>query len=172
VPTRWPGNAEGREALADLDRLALSAGARRVVGPGLVVTLSDSAAAGTSTGANRQSRGVVLDRDLQQVVNALWASGAEAIAVGGVRLNSAATIRQAGGAILVNNQPIAQPYAVSAIGKPNELQTGFVVSDAYTGLTAVAKAYGVGFAVAANAEIELPAAVPAEPRFAVPEGPR
>jgi len=135
-----------------------------------VVTLTDSAA--PSASGKGQSRGTILDRDLQQVVNALWGSGAEAIAVGTVRLDPLSTIRQAEGAMLVNNQPIASPYTVSAIGKPNALETGFVLSDAYSALSAVAKAHGVGFAVVARDTIELAAAVPANPRYAVPEGPR
>ena len=39
----------------------------------------------------------VLDVDLQGVVNGLWASGAEAIAVNGQRLTGLTTIRAAGG---------------------------------------------------------------------------
>ncbi|MEO9222457.1 MAG: DUF881 domain-containing protein [Mycobacteriaceae bacterium] len=173
--TALAGNAEGRAALAELDRLSALAAASKVVGPGLVVTLADSASgngSGKSGTAAIQSRGTILDRDLQQVVNALWGSGAEAIAVGGVRLDPLSTIRQAGGAMLVNNQPITAPYSISAIGKPNLLETGFVVSDAYTSLSAVAKAYGVGFSAVARDKIELPAAVPADVRYAVPEGHR
>ena len=56
------------------------------------------------------SRQVILDRDLQLVVNSLWVSGAEAVSVGGVRIGPNVTIRQAGGGILVDNQPISSPY--------------------------------------------------------------
>ena len=63
------------------------------------------------------SRQVILDRDLQLVVNSLWASGAEAISVGGVRIGPNVTIRQAGGGILVDNQPISSPY-VDPRGRP------------------------------------------------------
>lgn len=161
------GNAEGRVALEQLSVLTTAAGATAVVGPGLEVTLDDAEADGGA-----QSRGSVLDRDLQQVVNALWASGAEAVAVGGVRLDPRSTIRQAGGAMLVNNQPVPAPYTIAAIGRPNALQTGFVVSDAYRAMSSVARSYGTRFDVRAADTLQLPAATPAEPRFAVQDGPR
>ncbi|MGZ4554615.1 MAG: DUF881 domain-containing protein [Mycobacteriaceae bacterium] len=166
------GNAEGRAALATLDQLSAFAGASRVSGPGVVVTLTDSSTPNRFPGRKTQGGGTVLDRDLQQVVNSLWAAGAEAVAVGGVRLDPLSTIRQAGGAMLVNSQPIAGPYTVTALGNATALETGFVNSDAYRTLTGVAKAYGIGFAVVTNEKLQLPAAMPADLRFAVPEGPR
>lgn len=74
--------------------------------------------------------------------------------------------------MLVNSQPIAGPYTVTALGNATALETGFVNSDAYRTLTAVAKAYGIGFAVVTNEKLQLSAAMPADLRFAVPEGPR
>lgn len=151
------GGAEGRAANADLQELQVAAAATAVVGPGLQVTLSDT---GDATGARG---GTVLDRDLALVVNALWAAGAEAIDVGGVRLSPQATIRQAGGAMLVDDQPVSSPYTVSAIGPTDGLETGFVRSEAYVRLSAVSQVYGVGFAVAAADRLELPAASGADP---------
>ncbi|WP_127782771.1 DUF881 domain-containing protein [Rhodococcus sp. X156] len=165
--TALTGNAEGRAALDQLSALSTAAGAAAVVGPGLEITLDDAEA-----GNGAPSRGSVLDRDLQQVVNALWASGAEAVAVGGVRLDPRSTIRQAGGAMLVNNQPVPAPYTVAAVGRPNALQTGFVVSDAYRAMSAVSRSYGTRFDVRAAESLQLPAATPVEPRFAIPQVPR
>ena len=54
--------------------------------------------------------------DLQNVANALWAAGAEAIAINGQRLTATSTIRAAGNAILVDFRPVTSPYEVSAIG--------------------------------------------------------
>ena len=58
----------------------------------------------------------VLDVDLQSVVNALWAAGAEAIAINGQRLTATSTIRAAGDAVLVDYRPVTSPYEVAAIG--------------------------------------------------------
>lgn len=51
----------------------------------------------------------MLSRDVVFVVNALWAAGAEAIAVNGQRLSSRTAIRFAGDAILVNFRPLVPP---------------------------------------------------------------
>ncbi|HYJ76566.1 MAG TPA: DUF881 domain-containing protein, partial [Kineosporiaceae bacterium] len=65
-----------------------------VTGPGLKITMNDAASASTGTGTTdpRATAGAgeerVLDRDLQIVVNGLWAAGAEAIAVNGQRLTA------------------------------------------------------------------------------------
>ena len=149
------GNAEGRAANEALTRLQVAAASTAVAGPGLRVTLSDT---DRGTGAGGARGGTVLDRDLQLAVNALWAGGAEAVAVGGVRLSPQASIRQAGGAMLIDNQPVFSPYAVTAIGDVARLETSFVRSDAFVRLSAVAQVYGLGFATERVDRAELPAA--------------
>lgn len=99
------GEAEAVDALGDAEILALGA---RATGSGLVVTLSE-AAAGSTTAA-------IHDSDVRAVVNALWAGGAEAVAVGGVRLGPQTTIRTAGSSVLVSLQPVSAPYVIEAIG--------------------------------------------------------
>lgn len=155
------GDAEGSQVLGDLTNAAAAAAAEPVRGPGIVVTLADPPPRpGLSDSASRTvaGRAVVLDRDLQMVVNALWRDGAEAVAVDGVRVGPNVTIRQAGGAMLVDNWPVFSPYEISAIGAQGPLQTGFVVSDAYLRMSSVQQLYGIGFAVAENGNIDLPAA--------------
>ena len=61
------------------------------------------------------------DGDLQLVVNALWAAGAEAISINGQRLGPTTAIRFAGEAVLVDFRPVTNPYEVSAIGDPDTL---------------------------------------------------
>ena len=53
-----------------------------VTGPGLRIVLDNAPATGAAVG----SSGVILDRDVQLLVNDLWAAGGEAISIGGVRL--------------------------------------------------------------------------------------
>ena len=131
--------------------------------------MTDPAGRPNLSDASQRSVGgktVVLDRDLQTVVNALWAGGAEAIAVGGVRIGPTVTIRQAGGAMLVDNQPVFSPYLVEAIGDTRALQRKFVVSDAYVRMSSVSQLYGVGFAVAEDDSLTLPPAAPRAVRVA------
>ena len=71
---------------------------------------------------------MILDRDVQLLVNDLWAAGAEAISIGGVRLQPSSAIRQAGGSILVDNRPVFWPITIEAIGDPSGLQVKSVGS--------------------------------------------
>ena len=103
------------------------------------------------------SRQVILDRDLQLVVNSLWVSGAEAVAVGGVRIGPNVTIRQAGGGILVDNQPITSPYVVLAVGPPHGMHDVFDSSPALQRLRLLETSYGVGVNVSESEELTLPA---------------
>ena len=90
-----------------------------VSGPGVSVTVTDVAASAAPNAGSRpqgqlSGTGQASDRDLQTVVNALWAAGAQAITVGGVRLGPQTAIRTAGQTILVDFQPLSSPYVISA----------------------------------------------------------
>ncbi|MFF0813561.1 DUF881 domain-containing protein [Rhodococcus sp. NPDC003318] len=163
------GDAQGAAVLDRIADLEQAAALDTVHGPGLTVTLADPVARPDLSDRSRpgaDATPVIIDRDLQAVVNSLWASGAEAVAVGNVRVGPGVTIRQAGGAMLVDNQPVPAPYVISAIGQPSRLQTGFVVSDAYVRMSGVAQLYGAGFTVADSDDITLPGATAREIRSA------
>ena len=89
-------------------RLQLSTGFVDVEGPGVRYTIDDA--------ADGDPDGRVRSGDLRLLVNALWRSGAEAIAVNGRRLTSLSAIVNQGIAVTVNRQPLTPPYVVSAIG--------------------------------------------------------
>jgi uncharacterized protein YlxW (UPF0749 family) len=129
----------------------LVAGTVAVQGPGLRVVLGD---APTRAGAGNR----VLDRDLQAVVNALWAAGAEAIAVGDQRLTAQSAIRQAGSAVLVNFEPVSAPYVVSAVGNPVALETSFGASKAAARMRSNAQLYGLRFSYSRAGSLRLPPA--------------
>ncbi|MGC0364217.1 uncharacterized protein YlxW (UPF0749 family) [Rhodococcus sp. 27YEA15] len=163
------GDTHGGAVLDQLRVVEAAAGLEAVHGEGIVVTLTDPAARPDLSDASKRTVGgktVVLDRDLQIVINALWAGGAEAVTVGGVRIGPAVTVRQAGGAMLVDNQPVFSPYRLEAIGDSRVLQRTFVVSDAYSRMSGVAQLYGVGFAVAEDRSISMPPATPRAVRVA------
>ncbi|MGN6246419.1 MAG: DUF881 domain-containing protein [Motilibacteraceae bacterium] len=141
----------GRAASDQLAALEVLSGAVPVTGPGLLVTVDDAKSAGQvdSTGQPRldtaDDPGRVRDRDLQKVVNGLWAAGAEAIAVNGQRLTATTAIRNAGQAILVAYRPLQPPYVISAIGDPATLQPSFedTVGGAY--LRLIGQTYGIRY---------------------------
>jgi uncharacterized protein YlxW (UPF0749 family) len=124
-----------------------------VVGPGLRVTLNDAAA---PSGGGQRNR--VLDRDLQAVVNALWAAGAEAVGVNGQRLSEQSSIREAGEAVLVNFQPLKPPYLVDAIGASIGMETSFAQSPAADRMRSYQQLYGLHFGYTREQHLSLPAA--------------
>ncbi len=154
-------DGEGESVLDELSALETAAGATPVIGPGIVVTVAEPPSpvdlSDVSGSVRGSSDAAVLDRDLQVLVNSLWVSGAEAVTVGDVRVGPGVTIRQAGGAMLVDNRPVFSPYTVAAIGSPTQLQARFAVSDAYLRLSALEQLYRVGFDIDVATELDMPA---------------
>jgi len=148
-------------------------GLAAVVGPGAVVHLTDAPTPidPTTGKASDQPVNRVLDVDLQGMANALWASGAEAIAINGQRLTTLSTIRTAGTAILVDFRPVTSPYDVSAIGGPGML-TAFNHTPTAAAMRQLVTAYGLGFSTRSDGHLQLPGAPGPELRFAKPEAPR
>ena len=164
----------GQQALDRLARAELGAAAVRVTGPGILVTLANAnpeADADPVGGAAAEDpQGRVRDGDLQVVVNALWAAGAEAISINGQRLGPLTAIRFAGEAVLVDFRPVNNPYEVSAIGDPKTLAGKFVASPEVIVLAGVSKTFGLRFDYARKDELTLPAASIPELHTAVREG--
>lgn len=153
--------AEGAALSRRIAAEELALGTVAVIGPGLRVTLAD---AGSSTGGRNR----VLDRDLQDVVNALWGAGAEAVAVNGQRLTAQSAIRQAGDAVLVDFRPLVSPYVVTAVGSPVDLETSFGASRAAARMRGNAQLYGLQFSYARTSRMALPAAADVTLRYARP----
>jgi uncharacterized protein YlxW (UPF0749 family) len=149
---------EGRLATAEL-----VAGTVGATGPGLHVVVDDGP--GGSNGSNQ-----VLDRDLQSLVNALWASGAEAVAVDDQRLTAQSAIRQAGSAILVNFQPVNRPYVLTAIGNPVTMETSFAASRAVAQMRTYVQLYGLRFHYQRAGHLTLPRAPGLALSYARPAG--
>ncbi|MCW3094574.1 MAG: hypothetical protein JWL77_192 [Chthonomonadaceae bacterium] len=103
----------------DLQETKLFAGLSEVVGPGVVVTLTDSKK-DRLIGVDPQSY-LIHDRDIRDVVNELRAAGAEAITVNGQRITVSSSIRCAGPIILINQDEMAMPFIIQAIGDPDKL---------------------------------------------------
>ena len=102
---------------AGLARAELAAGFTDVVGPGLIVTMSDSTKNPADTTAD-PSYYIIHDNDILQVVNELRDAGAEALSINGERLLATSEIRCAGSIVSVNNNRYAAPYVIRAIGDP------------------------------------------------------
>ncbi|NSC20461.1 DUF881 domain-containing protein [Streptomyces albus subsp. chlorinus] len=151
------GDARGRTT-------ALLAGATAAKGPGLKLVVDDAKDAGSGKGDGpRQSDGFsdtgrIRDRDLQRVVNGLWAAGAEGVSINGQRLTSRSAIRAAGDAILVDNKPLVPPYTLLAIGPGQKFSRTFQDSVDGQYLYVLHKDYGARTSISVQDEVRLPAA--------------
>jgi uncharacterized protein YlxW (UPF0749 family) len=173
--SRLEGDERGQQLLGNLDEANFAAAATPVIGPGLTITVTDPGMSEDLSDVSKQrvegSQQVILDRDLQLVVNSLWVSGAEAISVGGIRVGPNVTIRQAGGGILVDNQPISSPYVILAVGPPHAMQDVFDRSPGLQRLRLLETSYGVGVNVSASDGLTLPAGSVRDVNFAKQIGP-
>ncbi|MET9903191.1 DUF881 domain-containing protein [Streptomyces sp. NPDC006446] len=164
-------SARQREALKkdgggeQADLVSILSGATDVHGPGVKLVVNDAKEASTGgDGSNpRETSGFsdtgrVRDRDMQRVVNGLWESGAEAIAINGQRLTALSAIRAAGDAILVDNKPLVPPYTVLAVGDGQRLSTRFQNSADGLYLHALQENYGIRTSISAEGDVRLSAA--------------
>jgi len=131
--------AQGRSSAATLarevDSYRLVLGLTPVEGPGVIVRVTE----------HPVPRGVpvpvVQAADLSGLVNELWSSGAEAVAVDGVRVLATTGFRQVGDAIVAGIFRLEPPYEIRAIGDPAVMQAalnlrgGFVEGLRSVGLT-------------------------------------
>ncbi|MGQ9554194.1 MAG: DUF881 domain-containing protein [Anaerolineae bacterium] len=90
------------------------AGLTEVHGPGVVVTLADGE---RPPGQDERPETVIIhDYDVIDVINALWAGGAEAISVNGERLVFGSYIYCVGSTLIVGERRLSTPLVITAIG--------------------------------------------------------
>ena len=141
----------GAEVQALRDRaaeLAGAAGRAPLEGPGLVVTLDDSPERRSPTGDPNDL--IVHERDIQAVVNALWAAGAEAVGINGERLSSTSAVRCAGNTLLLHGALHSPPYHIAAIGDADAMAADLPGQPGIDRLEEAADAFGLGLDVEAE----------------------
>jgi uncharacterized protein YlxW (UPF0749 family) len=145
-----------QEVKAQLDDQRVIAGLTPLHGPGLTILLHD----GTDPNdpADKSLGWTVHYQDLQDIVNLLWAAGAEAIAVNGQRIVPTTAFHYAGVNILVNNASrLSAPYTVTAVGNPSSLANGLGDPDQLAELKSRNRIYGLGFSWLRSTRLSLPA---------------
>ncbi|MEU2157009.1 DUF881 domain-containing protein [Streptomyces sp. NPDC019396] len=143
--------------------VTLLSGDTEVHGSGVKLVVDDAKGTEAGGGGPRESAGFsdtgrVRDRDMQRIVNGLWESGAEAVAINGQRLTALSAIRAAGDAILVDNKPLVPPYTVLAVGDAKKLSTVFQDSADGQYLHALEENFGIRSSISPQEEVRLPAA--------------
>jgi len=144
--------AEVRALRDQADEVAAMAGAAPVEGPGLVVTLDDSRARRSPTGDPNDL--IVHERDIQTVVNALWAAGAEAVGINGERLTATSAVRCAGNTLLLHGALHSPPYRIAGVGDADAMAAVLPGQPGMGRLGEAVEAFGLGLDVEA-ADVRL-----------------
>jgi uncharacterized protein YlxW (UPF0749 family) len=136
--------------------VAVAAGAVAVRGAGLRVSLNDAPANDTV----RPEELLVHQQDIDAVLSALWAGGAEAVTVQGVRLTSVTAIRCVGNVILVGGRVFSPPYTIEAVGPVPGMTRALNDSTWLRRYVEQARLIGLGWSVEPMEDLDLPAAAP------------
>jgi len=134
-------------------------GREPVRGPALVVTLSAA------------PRRAVLPQaqDVSAVVNELWAAGAEAMAVNGVRVRAVEGFGDGAGGVRLGTRVLHDPFRIVAIGDPATLE-GVLLEQG--GIVDGLEGVGLNVTLAQSAGVTLPASqVSLRFHYAHPAGP-
>lgn len=154
--TARAASTAGAAAQRRVAELLRPGGLSPLTGPGLEVVLDDASEAppGVNVDPNQL---LVHQSDLQAVVNALWAGGAEAIAIAGQRLIATSAVRCVGPTLLLNGQVYSPPYRVAAIGPARTMQERLAASPGVQRFEEAAGYYGLGYTVATVDHLTVPA---------------
>lgn len=142
------------ELQEQIDALAVPAGITPVEGPGLVVRLTDSSLSESPSGDLNDL--VIHEEDLQAVINALWAGGAEAIAVNGQRILATTAIRCVGNTLLLHGSVYSPPYVIAAIGDELSMHASLDRDPAVERFSQAVSDFQLGYSVRSVDELQLP----------------
>jgi uncharacterized protein YlxW (UPF0749 family) len=146
-------------ARAQADRLSAIAGLTPMVGPGITVTLDDSKrdpGAALPAGVSPDDL-VVHQQDLQAVVNALWAGGAQGVQVMDQRLLSTSAVRCVGNTLILHGRVYSPPFTVTAVGDLARMRQSLQTAPALVTYRQWVDLVGLGYQVVDHATTTLPA---------------
>jgi len=139
---------EQRRLQALTEQSAAAAGLSEVRGPAVEVTLNDAPVpeGGIPDGFAPDDY-VVHQQDLQAVINALWAGGAEALQVMDQRIISTSAVRCVGNTLILQGRVYSPPYTVRAIGPTDRMQRALEASPGVDLYRQYVELIGLGYQV-------------------------
>jgi uncharacterized protein YlxW (UPF0749 family) len=154
-------NAVNDKAIQALEKRSANvveaAGLLPVTGPGLRVTLDDAPQDASVPADAGPDDLVVHQQDVQAVVNALWAGGAEAMMLQDQRVISTSAIRCVGNTLILQGQVYSPPYSITAIGDPRKLQKALNSSPEIDYYLEYVAALRLGWSVKSSPDWHFPA---------------
>lgn len=153
------GDGETREIQSKIDDVLPHAQMTPVQGPGLTVVLDDAPRPNTQDLAPNThiEDYIVHQQDIEGVMNALWAGGAEAMMVMDQRIGATSTVRCIGSVLLLEGRQYSPPYRISAIGDAEQMRRALDASEPVSWYRSAAEALGLGYEVEAQESIVMPA---------------
>jgi uncharacterized protein YlxW (UPF0749 family) len=132
-------------------------------GPGLTVTLTDSPLWQDTQGAGLNGDTnvndyVVHEQDLEGVINALWAGGAEVMMIQDQRVLPTTAVRCIGNVLLLEGKQYAPPYVISAIGDVEGMQRSLDESNSVNTYKQYVDSIGLGWDMKVSDNLKFPAA--------------
>lgn len=138
--------------------LIIAAGMRAMTGPGVSVSLDDAPReVRQRTPGGGPDDYIVHEQDLQAVVNALWAAGAEAVTLMGRRLISTSSVRCVGNTVILEGRVYGPPFVVTAIGNPERMVDSLDSDPGVSYFRAFVDRFGVRYNVDVLSELAVPA---------------
>ena len=150
---------DGRVAQATAaGELELAAGLVPVEGPAVTVSLNDAPRReGRPPLSDDPDDLVVHQQDVQAVVNALWAGGAEAMTLMGQRIVSTSAVRCVGNTVILHGRVYGPPFVVTAIGDPEALRDSLDSDPGVQLFRTYVDRFGLGYTVRSERSVTLPA---------------
>lgn len=140
------------------ERYRAAAGFTALRGPGLTVTLNDALQPdGVRPPGAEQNDLLVHQQDLQSVLNALWAGGAEAMSIMGERVLATSAAICVGPVLLLHGRPHSPPYVIVAIGDPEAMQAALAGAPGVQAFREAVDAYGLGYRETLEEDVAVPA---------------
>jgi uncharacterized protein YlxW (UPF0749 family) len=153
-----PGNAEVARLRAQAEALAPAVGTQGVTGPAVSVTLNDAQRTAASLPQGYTADDIVVhQQDVQSVVNALWAGGAEAMMLQDQRVISTSAVRCVGNTLILQGRVYSPPYVIQAIGDLATMRDALDKSSQVTIYRQYADLLGLGYDVTSTAQAKFPA---------------
>jgi uncharacterized protein YlxW (UPF0749 family) len=154
-------NAANSKAIQSLERrsasLVATAGLSPVSGPGLSITLDDAPRDAPVPAQAGPDDLVVHQQDVQAVVNALWAGGAEAMKLQDQRVISTSAVRCVGNTLILQGRVYSPPYSITAIGDVAKLQASLDASPEIQYYLQYVASLRLGWSVKTSGRLTLPA---------------
>ncbi|GAB95380.1 hypothetical protein KILIM_019_00320 [Kineosphaera limosa NBRC 100340] len=148
-----------------------AAGTEPVSGPAVTVALTDANTGGRIPPGYTVDDVVVHQQDVQAVVNALWAAGAEAMTIQDQRVVATSAVRCVGNTLILQGRVYSPPYVITAIGDPQRLLAGLEADPTVANYRRYVDLVGLGYRVTQPGTVSMPGfTAGVSPRFARADG--